>query len=410
MIGRKLVAFLAAALAAVAAAPAGSLARAHHGRVQRVSGVVTAINPLSHTLALRLKHGRPHAAGAQTLVISFGSAAVNGPDGAVTVGDSVRVTLSSSAVASSISVIGEPNGGTSGNGAAIPGIVAAVDSSAGLLTLEVSSAAGGTRLTVTVTPSTVIAVPGAGGAPGLASISTGDRVVVFTDDITGDPLTAIAILDTGAPSEPAIPSPPLPPSGTTEPSISVLSGTVETVGTDSFTVKSDNDGAFPEQLVTVNLTASTQIAGRNSSGGTVTGVGGLESGDQIELYYRTSSSEPVVAYKVADNGALVTTAPTPPPSTSSSGPSRFGGTVTAVRSDGLTVEVGSGGPLAGQTVIVSASNSTSFETPHGIGDGLANLAYISVGDPVEIYTDDESATPVVAVGVVDDSAPAGSES
>jgi hypothetical protein len=408
MIGRKVVAFLVAALAAVAATPAGSLARAHHGRAQRVSGVVTAINPLSHTLALRVKHARPHAAGAQTLTISFGSATVNGPDGAVAVGDSVRVTLSSNAVASSINVVGEPNGGTSGNGAAIPGIVAAVDPTTGLLTLEVSSAAGGTRLTVTVSPSTIIAVSDATGVPSLASIHAGDRVLVFTDDMTADPLAAIAILDTGQPSEPAPPSPP--PSGTSEPSISVLSGTVETVGTESFTVKSDNDGAFPEQLVTVNLTASTQIAGRNSSGDTVTGIGGLENGDQIELYYRTSSSEPVVAYKVADDGALVTTAPAPPPSTSSSGPSRFGGTVTAVRGDGLTVAVGSGGPLAGQTVIVAVSNSTSFETPHGIGDGLANLAYISVDDPVEIYTDDESATPVVAVGVVDDSAPAGSES
>jgi hypothetical protein len=88
---------------------------------------------------------------------------------------------------------------------------------------------------------------------------------------------------------------------------------------------------------------------------------------------------------------------------------RFGGTVTAIRGDGLTVEVTSDGALDGESVIVSVSATTSFATGNGTGAGTANLAYIHIGDAVEIYTHSESSTPIVAVGVVDDSVVTGSE-
>ena len=407
----RLPALIAAIVVTAVAIPASALAggQRHHAHTRRVSGVVTAINPLSHTLTMRTRHARLHAAsaGSGTLTISFGSAHVNGPDGAVVVGDTVTVTLASGTVASSIAVVGEPNGGNAGNGAAIPAVVGAVDPTNNTLTLTVSSNGGPNELTVSVTPTTVIADPGAGDAPSIASLKVGDHVIVFTDDMTAVPIVAIGILDDGQPSDPGTPpgtgsTGPSSPSGSTEPNLSVLSGTVETVGAYSFTVKSDNDGAFPQQTLTVEVTDSTSISGRNSSGGTVTGVANLQNGDQIELYYTTSSTQPLNAYKVADDGALVSTTP---PSTTA--PTRFGGTVTAIRGDGLTVTAVNG-PLAGQSVIVSLSNTTSFSTSAGTGVGLSNLAHISVGDPVEIFTDADSSSPVVAVGVVDDSAATGS--
>ena len=67
---------------------------------------------------------RASAAGADnTIVVSFGSATVSGSDGAVAVGDHVKVTCGprgSRHRASAIQVIGQPNGGDAGKGAACP--------------------------------------------------------------------------------------------------------------------------------------------------------------------------------------------------------------------------------------------------------------------------------------------------
>jgi hypothetical protein len=89
-------------------------------------------------------------------------------------------------------------------------------------------------------------------------------------------------------------------------------------------------------------------------------------------------------------------------------PTRFGGLVTAVRGDGLTVNVTSGGPLSGQLVVVSVPPTASLEGATGAGGGPESLTNISVGDAVEIFTHDTSGSPVVAVGVRDDSGTPGS--
>ena len=76
------------------------------------------------------------------------------------------------------------------------------------------------------------------------------------------------------------------------------------------------------------------------------------------------------------------------------------------RGDGLTVMVTSGGPLSGQSVVVSVPSTASLQGASGAGGGPESLANIAVGDAVEIFTHSESTSPVVAVGVRDDSNPA----
>ena len=77
--------------------------------------------------------------------------------------------------------------------------------------------------------------------------------------------------------------------------------------------------------------------------------------------------------------------------------------MTAVRGDGLTVNVTSGGPLSGQLVVVSVPPTASLQGATGTGGGPESLTNIAVGDAVEIFTHNVSGSPVVAVGVRDDS-------
>jgi hypothetical protein len=338
------------AVAALALACAGSALAAGHS--QRISGRVVSINIARHTLRLRVAHARKArvadaSGGSQSagpgpvVVVGFGNATVTGPDGAVAVGDEVTVTTGGASgqtdVATSIQVIGQPNGGSAGKGAAVPGEVTAVDAAHDQITLAVTATDGqgqaqASSVIVTVGPSAILAVgdTNGDGAVTLADVSVGDHVVVFTDDATADPMTAIGILD------------------------------------------ASHGGANHED-----------------------GAGGSDDGGGSS---DTPPSDPTTPSDPA------------PPSNPTTSTMRFGGTVTDVRGDGLTVEVTSGGSLSGQSVIVAITDTTSFATPTGRGVGLANLANIALGDPVEIFTASESTTPVVALGVVDDSAATGSKS
>src|SRR5579862_1904260 len=133
-----------ALFAGAAAAVAAPASHAHH-----ITGRVVAINVRRHTLRLRVVHARRASAaavgGGPVVVVAFGSAAITGPDGAVAVGDEITVTTQTTpgggqaAVASSIQVIGQPNGGDAGKGAAVPGEVTAVDPAAGTLMLAVTA-------------------------------------------------------------------------------------------------------------------------------------------------------------------------------------------------------------------------------------------------------------------------------
>ena len=193
-----------------------AVAATHAAHTTRISGVIVSINAKRHTLELRVTHGtKQHkaaavraasAAGSPELMVAFGDATVHGPNGAVAVGDEVTANttepVGDSAVASSINVIGEPNGGTAGKGAAVPGEVTAVDPTNGTLTLTVraTDSQGQSQersVIVDVSATTILAVgdTNADGQITLADVAVGDHLVVFTLDASADPLVAIGILD-----------------------------------------------------------------------------------------------------------------------------------------------------------------------------------------------------------------------
>jgi hypothetical protein len=417
MFNRKVLTGVIAALA-VLAGSASALAHAphhsHHAR--RVAGVVVAINSSQHTLTLRIRHGhRLSAADARggLVTISFGDAEVSGPDGAVAVGDSVSCMLSESDVASAIRVIGEPNGGEAGEGAAIPGLVTAVDKTDGTLTLAAGSDAGPSLVTVSVNASTVLAING-DDAPSLSEISVGDHVVVFTDDMSASPIVAIAILDSGMPGDGSGDgaggsgaSGDSGPTGTTGTRASGVAGVVTQVGDNSLTLTVNGDGPYGAQTVTVDFAGGATFQGTDGTGETVTSLDQVEVGDHVGIYTTGLDSLPLTGTALSDQG---NPSGGTSPSGGDSGQWRFGGIVTDVRGDGLTVTGTSDGPLKGMSVIVAIRSTTSFETPAGTGTGTSMLADIAVGDPVEIDSESAStATPIVATEVIDDSAPTGSE-
>ena len=232
-----------------------------------------------------------------------------------------------------------------------------------------------------------------------ASVSGGPAVVVYTPNPTPGSVVAVGVVDRT--------------SHTSAPQYSAFNGTVTApVGSDSAQVLVTGDGPLAGHTVTVQVTSTTHYKGQNASGGQVTSLADVQSGDIVSVYVLGSLTvTPIVAVYFADRGTGASSdppAPPTPPAASTTPLARFGGTVTAVRGDGLTVSVTSGGPLAGQSVIVAIGPSVSFQTSNGTGSGPTNLQYISVGDQVEIFPASTSGTaPVVAAGVVDDSVPTG---
>ena len=414
-------AVLVASLALVSSA----VARPHVRHAHRVSGLVAAINVAQHTLKLRLHHGaKRHAAsagiatasGAGTIVVSFANATVSGPNGAVAVGDHVTVTTNGpvgpSAVASSIQVIGHPNGGDAGKGAAIPGTVTAIDSG-GTLTLAVGSrdsqqgeaqdsAVQAGSVTVSVPAATILAVgdTNGDGTITLGDISEGDHVVVFTADATADPIVAVGILDASQPGANSHEGDSSPQGsgggdGNGAPSYQAFAGTVAALGPpNAITVTVSGDGPLGGQTVTIDVTAATHYKG-------VPGYGSIAVGDQVRVYSQSLAPLPIVAVFIGDGpGGSDSGSPPPAPAPApASSPTRFGGTVTDVRGDGLTVTVTSGGPLSGQSVIVAVPAGTAFV-------GVASLSGVSVGDAVEIFTASTAGSPVRATKVSDEGAAA----
>ena len=126
---RRFLTCCATALA-LALCSSTALAKTPAAHTTRISGVVLTINAKRHVLKLRIKHAAKtkkaplaraaSAGGSSTITVAFDNATVTGPNGAVAVGDDVTVTttgtLGQADIASSISVIGQPNGGDAGKG------------------------------------------------------------------------------------------------------------------------------------------------------------------------------------------------------------------------------------------------------------------------------------------------------
>ncbi len=391
------------------------------GKGAAVPGAVTAVDPTARTLTLSVMRDDAQGSTSETSVIVAVAANTilavsdtNG-DGQVTIadikpGDHVVVFTNDATVnpMAAIGILdashtgdnhqGVGDGGSRPTG--VPGTVASVDGGGSYLTITVTDGTlSGQHLGVKVTPQTSFGGEDSNGdgSFGLTDIAVGDQLVVYTDAVSPGAVVAVGIVDRTA-------------HGASGPHYSGFGGTVAgPVGPDSVQVLVGGDSPLAGKTVTVDASQSTIFRGSNASGGQVTGLAEIEPGDQVAVYTTAGlDTQPIAAAAISDRGTG-----TPPPTPPSQAPTqklRFGGTVTDVRGDGLTVAVSSGGPLSGQTVIVSIGASTSFATGHGTGSGTSNLAYISVGDAVEIYTTSESASPIVAVGVVDDSVPTGSQS
>ena len=410
---------------ALLAGASSAIAKGHTSHGARITGVVVSINDRHHTLKLRVSAARSSqrataraaAAGPRLVTVAFGDASVSGPEGAVAVGDDVSVTAAGSAgqttVAASISVIGQPNGGDAGKGAALAGEVTAVDPSAQTLTIRVDStdAQGGSQpstVVVAVSSTTVIAVgdTDGGGEITIAGIAVGDHVVVFTQDVTAIPIAAVGILDSGQSGGDHqgggdSPTPaPAPPVVAPTPVYDAFAGTVAGIGDGSVRVSVSGDGPLGGETVTVAVNSSTSYKGTTTNEQSFT-FSDIKVGDQVRVYTTTLDPQDLVAVFIGDGqsdgsgatGGSGPPAPTPPaPSPPSSTPVRFGGVVTAVRGDGLTLTA-LNGPLVGQSVIVSVPSTASFQADPATQAGTS-LATISVGDAVEIYTNSESSSPV----------------
>jgi hypothetical protein len=427
---RRLLTLAASLVATLVFSTGVAAAHSRPARSKHVTGVVAKLDVTAHTLKLDVKQGtRQHAHGASvhtpahggrtTLDVSFGGATVGGEGGGtVAVGDEVTVTESSAtgstAVANAIDVIGQPNGGDAGKGAAVPGAVTAVDPADGTLTLAVSStdAQGqpqNASVAVSVSAATILAVSDTNGDGRitLADIGVGDHVVVFTEDATASPIAAVGILDAsnaGANCHDGDRSPqgdsgstgggPERNSGAdvTYQGFSAKVVALPTGGLQVYVI----DGSLAGQTVTVEATSSTRFKG-------IASLDGVAVGDIVRVYATSLDPQPIVAVFVGDTtsssgDSQPSSTPPAQPAGDPSGPGRFGGVVTDVRGDGLTVKVTSGGPLSGQVVVVSVPSSATLVA-------VASLSDINVGDAVEIHTDDEGGSPVVATEVIEDGSP-----
>lgn len=422
----------AAVLVAALTFSSSALAASHKSHSRHVSGVVVAINAKQHTLKLRVKHAAEHhaatnvvrarAAGADnTIVVTFGDATVSGSDGAVAVGDHVNVTcgeIGHATVASAIAVIGQPNGGDAGKGAAVPGTVTSVDATGGTLTLALGfgdsqsqqgsqgsqdspqshdSQAQNSSVNVTVDATTILAVSDTNGDGHITvgDIAIGDHIVVFTADATADPIVAVGILDASQPGANHHEGDSSQSSGGNGdgggPSYQNVNGTVAALlPPNGLAVTVGGDGPLAGQTVTVDVTSTTHYKG-------VSGFAAIAVGDQVRVYSQSLTPAPIVALFIGDgNGGSSSDSSQPPSDPPADSATRFGGTVTNVRGDGLTVSVTSGGPLSGQSVIVAVPSSTTFV-------GVTNLTGVTVGDMVEIFTANAGGSPVVATKVSDES-------
>jgi hypothetical protein len=425
-----------ATLFALLIGSSSAVAATHAAHTTRISGVIVSINAKRHTLKLRVTHGTKHhkavtvhaasAGDGRGILVAFGDATVHGPDGAVAVGDDVTVTttgtVGQTAVASAIDVIGQPNGGTAGKGAAVPGEVTAVDATNGTLTLTVRSTdsqgqSQDSSVIVNVSASTILAVGDTNGDGQItpADIAVGDHVVVFTLDASANPLTAVGILDashSGGDHQGG--------GDGSHGAFTPIPGTVKSIDVaGSSLMLTVADGALAGQTITVDLGEHTSFGGEDSGNDGPISLSDIAVGDSVTVYTRDATATPVVAVGIVDKSSAGSGDSSDngggggsdnggggsgqAPTTTSALPTRFGGHVTAVRGDGLTVNVTSGGPLSGQLVVVSVPPTASLEGATGTGGGPESLTNISVGDAVEIFTHNVSGSPVVAVGVRDDS-------
>ena len=395
------------------------------GKGAAIPGEVTGVDASAATLTLAVL-GTDSQGNTQmtSLIVNVSSSTIlavsdtNG-DGKITVadiqtGDHV-IVFTADATANPVDAVGildasHSGGDHQGNGGGdgpqptpIPGTVTTVGGS-DLMINVTDGPMSGQALDVKVTPQTSYGGEDGNGDGnfGLSDITTGDSVVVYTPDPTPGSVVAVGVVDRTSHSS--------------APQYAAFNGTVTApVGPSSAQVLVTGDGPLGGQTVTVQVTSTTHYKGQNASGGQVTTLADVQPGDIVSVYVLGSlSTTPIVAAYFADRGTGTSsdppspTSPPAPPAPTTTPLARFGGTVTDVRGDGLTVTVTSGGPLQGQSVIVAIGPNVSFKTSDGTGSGQANLQYISVGDLVEIFPASTSGTaPVVAVGVVDDTVPTG---
>src|SRR5947209_16698251 len=113
---RRLTAVLLA-ISALALVPASAQAKQHRV-VRKLNGVVRSLDVAHHTMVVSVGKGRHN----RLMTVNISGARMTGNHGAVAVGDHVKVTCDGSGDASKVLVIGVPNGGDGGKGAALGGV------------------------------------------------------------------------------------------------------------------------------------------------------------------------------------------------------------------------------------------------------------------------------------------------
>ncbi len=385
---------LACALLAVtlAAPVAGAHARvATHARTTKITGVVRSINIAHHTItvATTVPSGRGHRTKLITLDVS--SASVTGHHGSFAIGDKVSITAtgmnsSGTGTATTIAVIGVPNGGSNGHGAAIAGTVTTVDESSGMLTLSLpgaGAAAATQSLAVEVTASTILAVQDAGSsAVSLSDINTGDHVIVMTADVTANPIVALGVIDSSHPGSNHS-DPTLPPAPATHQSVT---GVVTGVDLDGSLAITDQAG----DAVTVMVGRRTPVYALSGDTGQASALADVNVGDTVRVRYKGDLSSTITADVVYDLGPARTppvdppTPPAPPSPTPATGNESVSGVVASIdQADSQLVITGT--EVAENITVVVADTTSVYEISDGGAEGkTATLADVKVGDTVKV--------------------------
>ena len=189
-------------------------------------------------------------------------------------------------------------GGDGPQATPIPGTVTTVGGS----DLKINVTDGpmsGQALDVKVTPQTSYGGEDGNGDGnfGLSDISAGDSVVVYTPDPTPGSVVAVGVVDRT--------------SHDSSPQYAAFNGTVTgPVGTGSAQVLVGGDGPLAGQTVTVEVSSTTHYKGQNASGGQVTTLADVQSGDIVSVYVLGSlSATPIVAAYFADRGTGTSSGP-----------------------------------------------------------------------------------------------------
>ena len=419
MTSRSLAAVAGSLGLALASSPGIAAAHAakHSAHATRhtthVTGVVRSFNVAKHSITLATASAKSSKRTHKRHLLTFNvtAARVSGNHGAFAVGDKVTVTsddaTESGGDATTIRVIGVPNGGDNGHGAAIAGTITAVDPTAATITLSSRGEDGAApqSVLVDITSSTILAVADGGGSVSLSDLHVGDHAVVLTADVTATPIVALGVLDSSRPGDnqtcPGLPSEPGDgpgDGGGTTAGAPAQSGdrsgvVLKVSPADNALVMEGHDSG----PLTVVFSPQTQVDEIVNGVSQPSSLSAIQPGQSIHVVWTSATSTYVNASSVVFGGPATTTeppAPPAPPAPPQSGDAS-GVVVGACPGDGALVMSQNGTRL---TVVVGSQTLVN-EIVNGVSQP-SSLSAIQPGQSIHVVWTSATSTYVNASSIV----------